>query len=158
MQHRRGDQQEQPKRGHQAEERRSLDEAAQAIAQPCFRLRAGRGQPGNPQAIDVRPRQPQDRRQYDYRHRHVEPHNDGTRRTNPTDDRDASRPQAEHRDHDRAPGEEDRATGCRSGLDRRLLSGETLRHRFPKAVDNEERIVDADADADHGCELRSERW
>ena len=73
------------------------------------------------------------------------------------DERDADHGQAGDRDRDRHAGEDHRATRRR----RRVGGGLARRHavveRLSEARDYEERVVDADADADHRDEDRRDR-
>ncbi len=69
---------------------------------------------------------------------------------------DAHEEQAHERDHDRAPGEHDGATGRVDRPHHRVLGLEAFVETLAVARDDEQRVVDAHADADHRRELGGE--
>ena len=73
------------------------------------------------------------------------------------DERDADHGQAGDRDRDRQPGEDHRATRGRRGVGGGLAWRHAVVQRLSEARDDEERVVDADADADHRDEDRGDR-
>ena len=63
--------------------------------------------------------------------------------------------EAEERDHHGAAGEEDRAARRHEGRHDRVAGITALEDALPVAGDDEEGVVDADPDADHGGHLRA---
>ena len=60
------------------------------------------------------------------------------------------------REEDRQPGEEDGSAGRRGRRDREPGIG-SPRQLLPETVDDEQRVVDADAKSDHGSDVRDEQ-
>jgi hypothetical protein len=56
---------------------------------------------------------------------------------------------ARDRDRDRQPGEEDCAAGRRPSLGGRLARRQPFMEQLPETGNDEQRVVDPDADADH---------
>ena len=95
----------------------------------------------------------QQRREQRDRYEHDDQDRDRRAHCKAAHELDAHQEQTEERDHDRAAGEDDRAAG---GVDRAHDGGlriETLVQALPVAGDDEQRVVDADADAEHRRQL-----
>ena len=88
---------------------------------------------------------------------HHEQHRQRRTDREPADERHADHEQAEERDHDRAAREQHRAAARVDRVHDRALGIDALVQRLPVARADEQRVVDADADADHRRDLRRER-
>ena len=81
-------------------------------------------------------------------------HDDRDRDPDGGQEGDARDGHAQDRDHDGAAGEDGGLTGGRDGAAGRLLDGHPARQVLPVARDQQQGVVDADAEADHGGQLR----
>jgi len=77
--------------------------------------------------------------------RHTDRHGD----SKTADEREPDGHETEQGDDDRDAGEDDRAARRVDGLDHGVLHGETVMERLAEARDDEQRVVDADAETDH---------
>ena len=73
------------------------------------------------------------------------------------DEVEAEEREPAHRDRDRQAGEEHRTAGRRARLGRRVLRREAVVQKLSEARDDEERVVDSDAEPDHRDEERRDR-
>ena len=86
-----------------------------------------------------------------------EQHAERSRDRDAVEEADAEREHAEQRDHDRCAGEEDRPAGrVHRQLERSFDVAAVLAVRVAEARDDEEGVVDADAEPDHQRELGGE--
>ena len=102
--------------------------------------------PADPRAEDRR----HERERGDHREQHGQRGADGRA----VEERDAEQHHAEHGDHDHDAREQDRAAGRVDRLQRRFSHVAAGAAFEPEAVEDQERVVDADADPDHRRELR----
>ena len=70
------------------------------------------------------------------------------------EERDAGHVEREQRDDDRRPGEHDRVAGGAGREGDRLLDRVAVHELAAMAVDDEQRVVDADREAEHDAEHR----
>jgi len=126
----------------------SLNEVAPAAGQ---RLAAcGRNPPeaGNAQAVDAVAGEGQQRRQQRDRSRHGDEDGETDRDGDAVEEGHAQQEQAEERDDDRRPGDEDAAPGRADGLDDGRAWIAARGEGGAEAGQDQERIVDPDADPD----------
>ena len=111
----------------------------------------------HPPAVDVLADQPDHRGEQRDRGEHHHGHDERGHVPELRDVRDAGDREAADRDHHRAAGEQHRLTGGRDGVAGRLLDRHAVGEVLAVAGDDEQRVVDADAEADHRAERRRER-
>ena len=85
---------------------------------------------------------------------HHHQHADRAGHSQPADEGETDDEQAEQRDHHGDAGEDDGATGRVDRLHDGLLRLHAIVEVLAVPGDDEQGVVDADADTDHGCDLR----
>jgi hypothetical protein len=128
----------------------------EAEPEQCQRHEAGSDDTAPAAHLDPSLREAEQRRQQRDRGDHRDEHRDGGTGGEAVDERQPHDEHAEQRDDDREPGEDDGPTGGVDGGARRLLGVEPRLQTLAVAGDDEQRVVDADADADHGAERDGE--
>ncbi len=123
--------------------------AASAPGPACCRLPAPQPeqQPACPEAMTGQPeqgRQQGDRRQHHHEHHRRDAH------TSRGDEREPGEGQPEDRHHDGAAGEDDGLPGGRQGAAHRLRDRDARGEVLPVAREEEQGVVDAHAQPDHG--------
>ncbi len=113
------------------------------------------------EARDAQPVDPlagdrQQRRQQGQRRDHREQHGDRGRHRDAVEEADAEQQHPHQRDDHGDAGEEHGAAGGVDGGDRRVARLQPLVEAVAEAGEDEERVVDADAEADHRRQLRRE--
>ena len=98
----------------------------------------------------------QQRRQQGQRRDHRHQHGERGRHRHPVEEAEAEQQHPHQRDDHRDAGEEHRAAGGVDGGDRRVARLQPLVEAVAEAGEDEERVVDADAEADHRRQLRRE--
>ena len=111
----------------------------------------------DPQGVDPSAQGAQQRREQRRRREHRDHHGDRRGRAHRGDDRDVGRRQRDQRDDDRDPSEDDRPAGGGRGARHRLLHLHALAQLELVTGDQEQRVVDAHAQPDHGRERRPDR-
>ena len=107
-----------------------------------------------PEAVDPVPRETEERRQQGDRGDHHDQHDHRDGDAGGGHERHAGDGEAEDRDDDGAAGEDDGLTGGGDGPADRLLDGQAAGEVLAVPGDEEQRVVDPDAEADHAADLR----
>ena len=108
-------------------------------------------------AQHVAPEEAEHRRQQRQRREHRERHRDRGRDRDAVEEAHAEREHPEHRDADDHPREQDRTPGGVDRLNDGVLAAQAAQDPLPVAGDDEQRVVDPDAEADQQRELVRER-
>ncbi len=110
----------------------------------------------NAQLVDPAPGDRQQGGQQGERRDHRHQHGEGRRHRHAVEEGEAEQQHPHQGDDHRHPGEEDGAAGGVDGGDRRVAGFQPLVEAVAEAGEDEERVVDADAEADHRRQLRRE--
>ncbi len=141
---------------HDGRPRAALDDAAPAVRQRAAVAGEATADPGDVEPVDRATDEAEHGRQQrdggEHHHEHHRRRADGEA----AQEAEVHHEQPEQRDDDRAPGEEHGAAGRVDGGDDRRPRLEALVQGRPVAGDDEQHVVDADADADHRRHLRGE--
>ena len=113
------------------------------------RLLLGTQEGGQLEGVDARPDEGEQRRQQGDRGQHRREHGHRGRVAERGDQGDARHGERQEGDHHRAAREHDRAAGGGHREGDRLVHLDALVHLAPVAVDQEQRVVDPHAEADH---------
>ena len=108
----------------------------------------------DPQAVDPRPEVREQRRQQRDRREHHDEHRERGRERDPVHVGQAGQAESEHGDHDGAARDDHAAPGGRDRLDDGVVAILASVHRRAEAGQDEQRVVDADADPDQARDGR----
>ncbi len=110
----------------------------------------------HPQPVDPVPKEPEHRRQQRNRRHHRGENGDGCAQTELGHKVESDHGQSRDGNRNRDPGEDHRATGRGARRGRRVLRRHALMQRLAEARHDEEGVIDAHAEADHGGEDRGD--